>query len=61
MPAFKRFVAIGAWLKARELTIQVYAVTNTGEFARDYFVARSDQTGERFLNGQHCQRFWAQR
>ena len=36
MPTFKRFEDIGAWQKARELTIQVYAVTKTGEFARDY-------------------------
>ncbi len=36
MSTFKRFEDIGAWQKARELTRQVYAITKTGEFARDF-------------------------
>jgi len=36
MPTFKRFEDILAWQKAREVTKLVYAVTRTGEFARDF-------------------------
>lgn len=36
MATFKRFEDIGAWQKARELTRQIYGVTKTGEFARDF-------------------------
>lgn len=36
MPTFRCFEEIGAWQKARELTVQIYAVTKAGEFARDF-------------------------
>ena len=36
LPTFKRFEDILAWQKAREVTKLVYAVTKTGEFARDF-------------------------
>ena len=36
MATFKKFEEIEAWKKARELTKRVYAVTNTGAFAKDF-------------------------
>lgn len=36
MSGFQRFEDIEAWQKARELTREVYAASNTGLFAKDY-------------------------
>lgn len=36
MSAFQRFEDIEAWQKARELTKAVYALSNDGQFARDF-------------------------
>lgn len=36
MSAFKAFEEIEAWKKARELTREIYGVTDTGSFARDF-------------------------
>jgi four helix bundle protein len=36
MASIERFEDIAAWQKARELTRQVYGVTRSGEFGRDY-------------------------
>jgi four helix bundle protein len=36
MASIERFEDIAAWQKARELTRQVYRVTKSGEFGRDY-------------------------
>lgn len=36
MSAFQRFEEIEAWQKARELTKVIYAVSNDGQFARDF-------------------------
>ena len=36
MPTITRFEDIRAWQTARQLTRQVYAVSNQGTFARDY-------------------------
>jgi four helix bundle protein len=36
MPTIHRFEEIRAWQTARELTRQIYAVSNGGEFARDF-------------------------
>jgi four helix bundle protein len=36
MPLIKRFEDINAWQEARTLTQQVYAVTQTGAFAKDF-------------------------
>ncbi len=36
MVTIKRFEDIEAWQKARELTRQIYTVTNDGAFARDF-------------------------
>lgn len=36
MATFKKFEDIQAWQKAREVTKRVYALSNRGEFARDF-------------------------
>lgn len=36
MSGFQRFEDIEAWQKARELTKQIYALSNDGKFARDF-------------------------
>src|SRR5229473_8394597 len=36
MPTFQSFEEIEAWQKARELTREVYAVSDEGPFARDF-------------------------
>lgn len=36
MSAFQRFEDIDAWQKARELTKAIYAMSNDGQFARDF-------------------------
>lgn len=36
MGAFQRFEDIEAWQKARELTKAIYALSNDGQFARDF-------------------------
>ena len=36
MPTFKRFEDIVAWQKARLLTKEIYQLTGSGEFARDF-------------------------
>lgn len=36
MSAFQRFEDIDAWQKARELTKAIYALSNDGQFARDF-------------------------
>lgn len=36
MPSFKTFKEIEAWQKARELTKDIYVVSNNGAFARDF-------------------------
>ena len=36
MGAFQRFEDIEAWQKARELTKAIYAMSNDGQFARDF-------------------------
>ena len=36
MSAFQRFEDIEAWQKARELTKTIYAMSNDGQFARDF-------------------------
>lgn len=36
MGTFKTFEEIGAWQEARELTNQVYAVSNKGPFSKDF-------------------------
>jgi four helix bundle protein len=36
MSGFQRFEDIEAWQKARELTKQIYALSNDGQFARDF-------------------------
>ena len=36
MVKIKRFEDIEAWKKARELTQEIYAVSNEGSFARDF-------------------------
>jgi len=36
MSAFQRFENIEAWQKARELTKAIYALSNDGQFARDF-------------------------
>jgi four helix bundle protein len=36
MPLIKRFEDIIAWQEARKLTKQIYALTQTGVFARDF-------------------------
>ena len=36
MPTFKRFEDIQAWQKARELTRDVYRVTKSRDFAKDF-------------------------
>ena len=36
MAAIKRFEDIEAWQKARELTKAIYALSNDGQFARDF-------------------------
>ena len=36
MSAFQRFEDIEAWQKARELTKAIYAMSNDGQFARDF-------------------------
>jgi len=36
MSAFQRFEDIEAWQKARELTKAIYALSNEGQFARDF-------------------------
>ena len=36
MSSFQRFEDIEAWQKARELTKAIYAMSNDGQFARDF-------------------------
>ncbi|MDE3085054.1 MAG: four helix bundle protein, partial [Verrucomicrobiota bacterium] len=36
MATFKRFEDIEAWQRAREISRQLYALTNNGAFARDF-------------------------
>ena len=36
MPNIKRFEDIEAWRKAREITRQIYGVSNNGPFAKDF-------------------------
>ncbi len=36
MPSFKTFKEIEAWQKARELTRDIYSVSNAGPFAKDF-------------------------
>ena len=36
MATFKRFEDIQAWQKAREVTVQVYLVSRSGDFAKDF-------------------------
>ena len=36
MSAFQQFEDIEAWQKARELTKAIYALSNDGQFARDF-------------------------
>lgn len=36
MASFKTFEEIDAWQKSRELTKQIYSLTSSGSFARDY-------------------------
>jgi four helix bundle protein len=36
MSTIKRFEDISAWQKSRELTKMIYAITNTGAFAKDF-------------------------
>ena len=36
MPTIQRFEDIRAWQTARQLTRQIYAISNQGEFARDF-------------------------
>jgi four helix bundle protein len=36
MATFKRFEEIQAWQKAREVTREIYSLSNAGEFARDF-------------------------
>lgn len=36
MATFRRFEDIQAWKKAREVTGQIYALTQSGEFSKDY-------------------------
>jgi four helix bundle protein len=36
MATFKRFEDIEAWRRAREVTKQIYKITKSGLFARDY-------------------------
>ena len=36
MSSFQRFEDIDAWQKTRELTKAIYAMTNAGQFARDF-------------------------
>jgi four helix bundle protein len=36
MATFRRFEDIDAWKKAREVTIQIYALTKLGDFAKDF-------------------------
>ena len=36
MATFKKFEEIEAWKKARELTKRIYALSRSGEFARDF-------------------------
>lgn len=36
MPLIKRFEDIKAWQEARRLTKQIYALTQRGEFSRDF-------------------------
>jgi four helix bundle protein len=36
MPTFRKFYDIEAWQKARELTRELYAVSNQGAFSRDF-------------------------
>ena len=36
MPTFKRFEDIQAWQKARILSFQIYNLSNTGAFGKDY-------------------------
>ena len=36
MPTFKSFEEIESWQKARELTREVYTVSNQGAFTKDF-------------------------
>ena len=36
MATFQRFEDIEAWKKARELTLKIYAITNSGTFSKDF-------------------------
>jgi len=46
MSAFQRFVDIEAWQKARDLAKVIFALTNDGQFARDFGLR--DQIRERW-------------
>jgi four helix bundle protein len=36
MPTFQKFEDIDAWKKARELTKEIYKISNSGRFAKDF-------------------------
>ena len=38
MPKIKRFEDIEAWQKARELTREIYEITNKGNFTKNYYL-----------------------
>lgn len=40
MSTFQRFTDIEAWQKARELTFEIYRVSNTGSFSKDLGLRR---------------------
>lgn len=46
MPLIERFEDIRAWQEARKLTQQVYAVTKTGGFAKDFGLRDQIQRAE---------------
>ncbi len=39
MAGFSKFEEIEAWKAARRLTVRIYSLTKTGDFARDYGLA----------------------
>jgi hypothetical protein len=48
MATVKRFEDLEAFQMARELTKQLYRVTGTGRFARDYGLRESQFRGSKF-------------
>jgi hypothetical protein len=40
MSTFQRFTDIEAWQKARELTCEIYRVSNRGSFSKDFGLRR---------------------